>query len=56
MNTLTTRNSLVPTWDEFFFPIEQHFSKLFNDNSDISVTSGYPKMDVITEGNHLVVC
>lgn len=64
MNNLIRRNStngVSRLRDDFFFPVQQHFDKFFEDffkgaNLDsITATSGYPKMDVVVEGDEWVV-
>jgi len=59
---LIRRNSSFPSLrDEFFFPVQQHFDKFFEDffkdaNVDSVVASGnYPKMDVLTEGDEWLI-
>lgn len=59
MNLIRRRSSLPR--DDFFFPVQQHFDKFFEDffkdaNIDSIVATGsYPKMDILTEGNEWVV-
>jgi len=59
MNLMRRRSSFPR--DDFFFPIQQHFDKVFENflkdfNVDsLVVTGNYPKMDVVTEGNEWVI-
>lgn len=56
---LVRRDTFPILRDDFFFPIEQQFNKMFDDffgkNSSIKASHGYPKMDVVQEDGNLVV-
>ena len=64
MNSLSKRlNPQLPTLrDDFLFPIEQQFNNILNDffkaNSfldGVKASNGYPKMDIISDDNSLVI-
>jgi len=59
MNLMRRRSSFPR--DDFFFPIQQHFDKVFEDFlkdfsvDSIKATGNYPKMDILTEENDWVI-
>jgi HSP20 family protein len=52
MGSLIRRDGLFPNRDDFFFPLEQHFNKFWDEFfgtinvSDIRAAGGFPKMNI----------
>ena len=62
MSNLQRFEQMVPFRDDFFFPIEQEFNKLFNEMfgnksllNAVKGSSGYPKLDIYTENDKFFV-